>query len=258
MLSPSSSLGRAAAAVLPALEQAARRTGVDFDALFHTARLESGFDPLARARTSSATGLFQFIDSTWLSTLARHGPRHGIAPSSRTEALSLRTDPEVAALMAAEHMADNAASLERATGRKPDATALYLAHFLGVGGAAKFLGALDQAPDTPGIQLFPSAARANRAIFLDRTGAPRSLADIRDLFARKLGQSAVPSRSPSSTGTVLPDSGTAPGTDVPAALLPADPPTVLALLQRGFTGGAPPSPRLAAQAARLLLAELGA
>lgn len=249
------SISRAAQAVLPALEQAARRTGVDFQALFHTARLESGFNPAARARTSSATGLFQFIDSTWLSTIARHGPRHGITPASRTEALALRTNPQVAALMAAEHMGDNAARIEQATGRKPGTTDLYLAHFLGAGGAARFLGALDRNPDTPGVQLFPAAAKANRTIFFHKSGEPRSLSDIRDLFARKLGlpdatQPAAisPTLQRAATGTTLPDSGNEPGTSVPPAL---------AARITGFASAPPTNPRLAAQAAYLLLAELG-
>ena len=62
-----------------AIQQAAARTGVDFSYLLGQARIESGFDPNARARTSSATGLFQFIDQTWLGTVKRHGAEHGLA-----------------------------------------------------------------------------------------------------------------------------------------------------------------------------------
>lgn len=253
------SISRAAQAVLPALEQAARATGVDFQALFHTARLESGFNPAARAATSSATGLFQFIDSTWLATLARHGPRHGIVAATRADALALRTDPQVAALMAAEHMGENAARITQQTGRRPGATELYLAHFLGVGGATRFLGTLDRSPDTPGVQLFPAAAKANRAIFFHKSGEARSLSEIRDLFARRLGLAeaspAAPraaatatAADPAASGMMAPESGTGTGTTVPpgsAARLP------------GLPAASLPNPRLAAQAAYLLLAELG-
>jgi hypothetical protein len=109
------------------------------EALVSTARLESGFNPDARARTSSATGLFQFIDSTWLSTVSHHGARHGLNPTSRDEALSLRRDPLAASLMAASHMADNARQLQARLGRPADTVDLYLAHFLGAGGAVRFL-----------------------------------------------------------------------------------------------------------------------
>lgn len=265
---PSQSLGprlqAAAAAVVPALQAAAARTGVDFDALFRTARVESGFNPTAAAGTSSASGLFQFIDSTWLQTLARHGPTHGISAGSRSEALALRHDPYVASLMAAEHMADNKALLERGLGRPVGTADLYLAHFLGAGGAMKFLGALDSDPAAPGAALLPAAARANRGIFYDN-GAPRSLADIRALLARRLGTNDGP---PPATGTSVPELAAADGTSAPDAagmLLSAGLPPAVAAQIVALAGGAPAAsaqpaadPRLAAQAAYLMLAELGA
>ncbi|MCX7676587.1 MAG: transglycosylase SLT domain-containing protein, partial [Alteraurantiacibacter sp.] len=56
-----------------AIARAAQATGTDFSYLLAQARIESGLNPAARARTSSASGLFQFIDQTWLATLDRHG-----------------------------------------------------------------------------------------------------------------------------------------------------------------------------------------
>jgi hypothetical protein len=188
---PSGRVPAAAGRVLPALVEASRRTGVPFDALFQTARLESGFDPDARARTSSATGLFQFIDSTWLKTLARHGARHGLAPATREEALGLRRDPYAASLMAAHHIADNAAVLSARTGRAPGQVELYLAHFLGAGGAADFLEGLAATPDRPAAELMPAAARANRSIFF-AGGKAQSLAEVYERFARKLGAEPSP------------------------------------------------------------------
>jgi hypothetical protein len=246
---PSTATG-AAGRLAPALAEAARRTGVPFEALFNTARLESGFDPDARARTSSATGLFQFIDSTWLDTLARHGPQHGLNPGSRAEALALRRDPVAASLMAAAHMADNAAVLTERTGREPGQVDLYLAHFLGAGGAAQFLERMAVAPDSPAAELMPAAARANRSVFYS-AGRARSLAEVHDFFARKLG--AVPVPDGSGPRPSLPDT--------------AQPAPRLAGLARGIERafeGAPPAaaPQAAAlQSARLaylLLADLGA
>jgi hypothetical protein len=229
-------LARAAAAVAPALQQAADRTGVAFEALFNTARLESAFNPEARARTSSATGLFQFIDSTWLSTLAKHGPGHGILPASRSEALALRRDPAIASLMAAEHMADNAAALEARLGRAVSQTDLYLAHFLGAGGAAKFLDQLASAPQAAAAALLPGAARANRAIFYEGI-APRSLQQVYDLLSRRLSGTGVPQTAPQ------------PALNVPPRFAQA------------LEAAPQASPSLdahhTAQVARLLLAELG-
>ena len=214
-----------------------------FEALFNTARLESGLDPGAKARTSTATGLFQFIESTWLGTLARHGPRNGLNPSSRAEALALRTDPYAASLMAAHHMADNALALADRIGRQPGQVDLYLTHFLGVGGAGDFLEALAAGPDRPAAPMMPAAARANGNVFFT-AGRARSLAEIYDLFARKLGAggaagafTAVASASPPS----LPSAG--PSTPVPAA-------------DQGT--GAEAQALRSARLAYLLLADLGA
>src|SRR3546814_4939191 len=89
--------------------------------------------------------------------------------------------------MAAEHAADNQQTLEAQLGRNVTSTDLYLAHFLGVGGAAKFLRAHDQNPGASAAAVLPSAASANRWVFYDRNGAPRSLAEVRQRFAEKLG-----------------------------------------------------------------------
>lgn len=236
-------LQRAGAAVAPAIAAAAEATGVDFRALFETARLESGFRPGARAATSSATGLFQFIDSTWLAVLARHGSRHGLAPASRAEALALRADPRAAALMAGAFMAENRDRIESALGRAASATDLYLAHFLGAGGAVRFLSALARAPETIGAELFPAAARANRGIFF-AGGAPRSLADIHALFQRRLGIGSDVPESPATAGTRVPPGGSA--AVEPAQPAPLAPPDASAM-----------EARRAAQAAYLLLASLG-
>src|SRR5581483_12332988 len=62
-----------------AIQSASQATGVDFSFLLGAARRESGYDPGAKARTSSAAGLFQFVDQTWLATLKRHGAKYGYA-----------------------------------------------------------------------------------------------------------------------------------------------------------------------------------
>ena len=66
-------------AVEQAIQRASDATGVDFSFLLGTAKRESGYNPRARAASSSAAGLFQFVDQTWLSTLKRHGSKYGYA-----------------------------------------------------------------------------------------------------------------------------------------------------------------------------------
>jgi len=89
--------------------------------------------------------------------------------------------------MAAEHASDNKAALEGNLGRAANGTDLYMAHFLGLGGANKFLSAMQADPQASGASLFPGAARTNRSVFYDDGGRPRSLSAIYQRFADKLG-----------------------------------------------------------------------
>jgi len=199
----SATAGSAGNRVTNAIAMASRRTGVDFSYLLGQAKIESSLNPTARAATSSATGLYQFIDQSWLAIVDKHGAQYGLGwaadaiqqsggryyvadPDLRQQILDLRKHPETASVMAAEHAADNKTYLESRLGREAQPVDLYLAHFLGVGGAAKFLSAHDRAPDATAASLFPAAARANRSIFYDRQGMPRSFTEIRDRFAAKL------------------------------------------------------------------------
>ena len=197
--------------VQAAIANAAAATGVDFSYLMHQARVESGFDPDARARTSSATGLYQFIEQSWLGVVDKHGDAHGLGwaadaitrgsdgryrvndPATRAAILDLRRDPVAASAMAAEHASDNRDLLETRLGRSVESVDLYLAHFLGAGGATKFLRGHDAAPDQNAAALFPAAARANRGVFFARDGSARSLAQVRERFAEKFeGDAASP------------------------------------------------------------------
>ncbi len=195
---------RIAAPVMDAVQTASARTGIDFDYLVDVARVESGYNPTAKASTSSARGLYQFTKQTWLATLDRHGANHGLAwaadaigrdasgrltvtdPTLRQQIFDLRDDPAAASTMAAALTGDNRDYLERRIGRSAEPVDLYLAHFLGSGGAAKFLTALDANPDQPGAPMMPEAAAANRSVFYAPDGSMRSLAEIRDRFRAKL------------------------------------------------------------------------
>lgn len=150
---------RADAATQQAIREAAAAVGVDPALLATMASKESSLNPSAKASTSSATGLFQFVDRTWLDTIGAHGAKHGIntAGMTREQILAMRTDPRVSALMGAELLKANQAGV----GSTPAAS--YLAHFLGLGGARKVLGA---DPTTPIEQLLSAEQiKANSSIF---------------------------------------------------------------------------------------------
>jgi len=201
--------------VQAAIRDASQRTDVDFDYLMAQARIESALNPSAKARTSSAAGLYQFTNQTWLETLDRHGEKHGFGwaaqaisshsgraritdPAMANAIMQLRYDPDAASLMAGELANDNAAFLQNSFGRPADHTELYLAHFLGAGGARKFIAAHEANPGQSAAALFPQAAAANRGVFYSG-GQPRSIGEVRELFAGKLerfGSQAMPFANP--------------------------------------------------------------
>jgi len=169
-----------------ALQKASVVTGVDFQYLMDTAARESGFRPSVKAPTSSASGLFQFIESTWLQMVKEHGNEFNLGEqaklisktksgkyivedaSKRREILNLRNDPDVAALMAGAFTKLNATHMEQTLSRKPTSGELYIAHFLGAGNGGKLVKAATVNPSMKAADLFPSAARSNKSLFYRR------------------------------------------------------------------------------------------
>ena len=186
-----------------AIRRASSVTGVDFEFLMRTARRESVLNPQARASTSSAACLFQFIQQTWLATLKQNVHRHGygqyadlihrgaggrwqVQGSARNVVMDLRFDAHAASVMAAELAASNAAYLRGRTGREPGGGDLYAAHFLGPAGAATLLEAVAARPGASAAALFPQAAAANRSIFYS-AGRPATVAEVHANLQRTAG-----------------------------------------------------------------------
>ena len=176
------------------LTSAGDRNGVDFDYLLQTAMRESSLNPQARAQSSSAVGLFQFLESTWLQVMKEQGPRLGYQqyadaiqntgdgykvadPQMKEQILKLREDPQIAADLAAAFTKSNGDYLSAKFGRQPSAGELYIAHFLGAQGAEKMFNAGLQNPDQVAADLFPRQAQANRTIFYDN-GQPRTIRQV--------------------------------------------------------------------------------
>lgn len=205
------------AGVRSAISRAAQRVGVDFDYLFKQAKSESGLNPNAQAQSSSAGGLFQFIDQSWLGAVKMYGAKHGLGwaanaisrrsdgswkvdGSVREQVMALKNDPEASSLMAAEFASNNADGLQNALGRQPRSADLYFAHFLGLEGATRFLKAADARPDMSAAALFPREARANRTIFYDNGGNARSLSQVYALMAKKIEDDGAPLQNRPGTG----------------------------------------------------------
>jgi hypothetical protein len=201
--------------VTNAIREAARLTGAGFDYLLKTAMRESNLNPEIKAPTSSATGLFQFIDQTWLETLKTEGPALGygkyadaivqtssgryIVPDAamNAEIMALRKDPTANAVMAGAFTNRNADILTTRLNRNPTEGELYMAHFLGPAGAARFISAAETTPGAKAAELFPKAAAANRPIFYDRAGQARSVSEVyASLVARHGSNQTVAARTP--------------------------------------------------------------
>ena len=184
-----------------ALDRAGTRNGVDFDYLLQTAIRESSLNPSARAQTSSATGLFQFIESTWLEVMKSEGPRLGYGdfadqihendgeffvpnPAARQQILDLRHDPEISSDLAAAFTRRNGDYLYGRFGRMPSAGELYIAHFLGPSGAERFFELGLQNPEASAAGAFPRPAAANPSIFYDN-GRPRSVREVYQMLVAR-------------------------------------------------------------------------
>ena len=206
-----------------AIQRASSATGVDFTFLMGTANRESGYNPSAKAKTSSAAGLFQFVEQTWLATLKQHGAKYGYAryadliqkgsdgryrvagAEARKTVMDLRYDPHAASLMAGELATDHAAYLRGRVGRTPTAGELYAAHFLGPQGSARLIEATRTQPNTSAAALFPEAARANRSIFY-KGGRAATVAEVYANLTRT-GGGGEAVRPREAQPTPIPDGG---------------------------------------------------
>ena len=194
--------------VQSAIAFASQKTGVDFNYLLGQAKLESGLHADAKSGSSTATGLYQFVEQSWLGVMKQHGAENGMGwaadaihagangkltvsdPGTKRAILALRNDPATASLMAAEHASDNSTGIQAALGRPATSTDLYMAHFLGLGGARTFLSAMASNPGRSGASMFPAAARANHSIFYASDGSARSLSQIYNRLGTKLSNAS--------------------------------------------------------------------
>ena len=175
--------------VLAAIWLGSMRTGVDFTFLMELARVESNFNPKAHAKKSSATGLFQFTNKTWLQAIRAFGADYGLqdyvtqlerndGAAQEQEMLALRLNPRLSTLLVAENTKRNLQKLSYKTRREPGRTDLYLSHFFGPNGAVMFLNTLDEEPATIAGDIFPEAAASNRAVFQNSENQPRTVAEV--------------------------------------------------------------------------------
>jgi hypothetical protein len=191
--------------VLAALKNAAAATGSDFHYLLGTAMRESSLKPDAKSSSSSAAGLFQFIDQTWMGLVKEHGAQYGLSSladsirksddgryhaeaSDRKMILGLRSNPQLSALMAGEYAKKTEGQLKSALGREVCGGELYAAHFLGPDAACKLIRLADQSPHASAPLQFPQAASANRSVFYRPDGQAKTVREVYDWAVRQPGE----------------------------------------------------------------------
>jgi hypothetical protein len=187
--------------IVETILRASEVTGVDPVYMMALADKESSFLPANKASTSSAEGLFQFISSTWLDVVKRFGAMHGLAEEAaaiqtvngqlsvpdetvRERILGLRRDPYISALMAAEMMKQDRATMERRVGRPITRSEFYLAHFFGVDSASKFVSLLDGKPKQSAPRVFPAAAKANKSLFFAKKGRKTRQLTVAEVYGK--------------------------------------------------------------------------
>jgi hypothetical protein len=197
-------LGAERSSVVTALRNAAAATGSDFHYLLGTAMRESSLKPNAQSSSSSAAGLFQFIDQTWLGLVKEHGAQYGLgnyasditkdadgryhAPASEKQAiLNLRKDPEVCAIMAGEYAKTTQDQMRVSLGRDVCGGELYAAHFLGPDAACRLIKLVGSDPSASAAAQFPNAAASNKTVFYHADGAPKSVREVYDWAMRQPG-----------------------------------------------------------------------
>jgi hypothetical protein len=226
----------AAPQITGAIRQAAQSTGISFEYLLTTAKIESDLNPSAQASTSSAKGLYQFIDQTWLGTMKQDGAALGLGryadaivrspdghyevsdPAMRAAILRLRSDPQASAMLAGALTRNNATLVSSSIGRQPSNGELYIAHFLGADGAGKLINGASTQPHASAAAMFPRAAAANHSIFYDASGRARSVGEVYGKLTRLFDSARTVAFAQGSAA------GTASGTDSGATAIATAPP----------------------------------
>ncbi|WP_246498506.1 transglycosylase SLT domain-containing protein [Microvirga soli] len=187
--------------IVDTILRASKMTGADPVYMMALADKESSFLPGNKASTSSAVGLFQFITSTWLEVVRSFGPMHGLIAEAqaiervdgkltvvdetmREHILSLRRNPYISSLMAAEMMKRDKAKIEARLGRQLNRSEFYMSHFFGVDSASKFIALVDDTPKKSAPAAFPAAAKSNKSLFFTKDGKKTRQLSVAEVYGK--------------------------------------------------------------------------
>lgn len=209
--------GIADTGAIAAIHAAAKTSGLEFGYLMELAQAESGFDTGIKASTSSATGLYQFINQTWLVSIEKFGTAYGLGwartmngtyrdhhgrtmayisnPVIENQVLDLRTHQPLSAHISHEFQSENKGKLSCFVRGTLDRTSLYTAHFLGAHDSVVFLNTRATSPSRAAAAVFPDAARANPGVY-KTAGRDRSLEEVFSFFSKKFNTGRFERPSP--------------------------------------------------------------
>lgn len=171
-----------------AIKQASIDTGYDFEQLLVTLQNESGFDTGARAATSSASGMAQFIDGTWRDYIDRYGDELeknmgiDLDNMSDRDIMDLRYNAYAASFMSAKYNMNTEAAIG-----SDNMAHTYMGYVFGNGGARELLEA---GPHATAADILPEAASANRSLFYNSNGSARTVGEVEDYFENRIERSA--------------------------------------------------------------------
>lgn len=190
--------------VAQAILNAAKVTGADPVVMMAIADKESSFDVDVKAKTSSGTGLFQFLDQTWLEAVKQYGSKHGMEedakavkverggrlyvddPAHLERILEKRKDPAIAALMACERTLAATAKVKERVGADLSRGEVYMTHLLGTSGAGRLIETVATQPNKSSASVFPRAAASNKALFYKGRAKPLTTLELHGRISGQL------------------------------------------------------------------------
>ncbi|MGH1376279.1 MAG: hypothetical protein ACRBCK_08025 [Alphaproteobacteria bacterium] len=191
-----------------------KETEISFELLLVKAMIESDLGRVTTSKTSSAKGIFQYIEPTWLVLMKRYGHRIGytsyanaieintktLLPQikegskiSRSEILALRENTKISALIKAHQIKDESKVLKNfKNGGRVNATDHYIAHMLGLSQARIFYKLREDKSsiilsDSKNLQL-KQAVKLNPYFFFDNENNGLTAIQAYQQFHKKISQ----------------------------------------------------------------------
>jgi hypothetical protein len=157
---------------------------------------ESSSDPTAKNPVTSATGMFQFVNATWNDLVDRYGETHGLTRDGRT-------DP-VQSMKAVELFNQDIANVFNSRGVATNDKNMYMGHFLGPSGGARFISALEKNPDDLATKHADEQSVAkNKTIFYvdGDESKPRTVAQMYEYQTRRFSSDTTWNSTPTQAVT---------------------------------------------------------